>query len=84
MINDVTDETIIITMGSHEQPLFCHLVRIGSYQAVAAEQLLAAEQHLAAGTAVTSSHPNVVLYKDGLELLLKGLPKLVLHQNDIR
>ena len=78
MINDVTDETIIITMGSHEQPLFCHLVRIGSYQAVAAEQLLAA------GTAVTSSHPNVVLYKDGLELLLKGLPKLVLHQDDIR
>jgi tRNA U55 pseudouridine synthase TruB len=61
----------------HFQPLFCQLVRIGSYRAVVAEALLTAEPAAAA-------EPNVLLYRDRLELELRGLPKLVLHQGDIR
>ena len=59
-----------------KQPLFCHLVRIGSYRAVAAA---AAEE-----PAVTAGEPNAVLYPDRLEIELRGLPRLVLRQQDIR
>jgi hypothetical protein len=58
-----------------QQPLFCHLVRVGSYQAVAAAET---------ATADGGTKPNAFLHADRLEVELRGLPRLVLHQQDIR
>jgi len=63
------------TTQQQQQPLFYHLVRVGSYQAVAA-----AETATADGVA----RPNAFLHADRLEVELRGLPRLVLHQQDIR
>jgi hypothetical protein len=60
---------------AQQQPLFCHLVRVGSYQAVAAAET---------ATADGGTKPNAFLHADRLEVELRGLPRLVLHQQDIR
>jgi hypothetical protein len=62
-------------MTSQQQPIFCHLVRVGSYQAVAAAET---------ATADGGAKPNAFLHADRLEVELRGLPRLVLHQQDIR
>ncbi len=62
-------------MTQQQQPLFCHLVRVGSYQAVAAAET---------ATADGGTKPNAFLHADRLEVELSGLPRLVLHQQDIR
>jgi hypothetical protein len=63
------------TILQQQQPLFCHLVRVGSYQAVAAAE---------AATADGGARPNAFLHEDRLEVELRGMPRLVLHQQDIR
>ena len=60
--------------SAQQQPLFCHLVRVGSYQAVAAAETATAD----------GVKTNAVLHWDRLEVELRGLPRLVLHQQDIR
>jgi hypothetical protein len=60
---------------TQQQPLFCHLVRVGSYQAVAAAD---------SATADGGARPNAFLHEDRLEVELSGLPRLLLHQQDIR
>jgi hypothetical protein len=77
LFSEVTKYNNKLTMNGegavvHELPLFCHLVRIGSYVAPAAGQEQQQQQH------------NVVLHTDKLELILAGLPKLVLQLDDIR
>jgi hypothetical protein len=62
-------------MTQQQQPLFCHLVRVGSYQAVAAAET---------ATADGGAKPNAFLHADRLEVELRGLPRLVLYQQDIR
>jgi hypothetical protein len=60
---------------TQQQPIFCHLVRVGSYQAVADAET---------ATADGGARPNAFLHEDRLEVELSGLPRLVLYQQDIR